>query len=155
MRYWQKCMFWNIWIIIKWKISSRTTTCISNFLSVWWILNELQWSAGLIYSSFFFLIRIMWGGIQSGSTRHVGRWMAYCTCPGWIWWWRIGWNEEWQEKPKYSEKTCPNATLSTTNPTWPGPGSDLAAAVGSQRLTTWAMARPNLQCSGVQLTFQQ
>jgi hypothetical protein len=23
----------------------------------------------------------------------------------------------WQEKPKYSEKTCPSATLSTTNPT--------------------------------------
>jgi hypothetical protein len=23
---------------------------------------------------------------------------------------------------KYSEKTCPNATLSTTNPTWPDPG---------------------------------
>jgi hypothetical protein len=27
-----------------------------------------------------------------------------------------------QWKPKYSEKTCPSATLSTTNPTWPGPG---------------------------------
>jgi hypothetical protein len=24
---------------------------------------------------------------------------------------------EWQGKPKYSEKTCPGATLSTTNPT--------------------------------------
>jgi hypothetical protein len=27
------------------------------------------------------------------------------------------WNEDWQGKPKYSEKTCPGATLSTTNPT--------------------------------------
>jgi hypothetical protein len=27
------------------------------------------------------------------------------------------WNEDWQGKPKYSEKTCPSATLSTTNPT--------------------------------------
>jgi hypothetical protein len=27
-------------------------------------------------------------------------------------------------KPKYSEKTCPSATLSTTNPTWPEPGSN-------------------------------
>jgi hypothetical protein len=33
----------------------------------------------------------------------------------------IGWNEDWQGKPKYSEKTCPSATLSTTNPTWPDP----------------------------------
>jgi hypothetical protein len=29
------------------------------------------------------------------------------------------WNENWQEKSKYSEKTCPSATLSTTNATWP------------------------------------
>jgi hypothetical protein len=42
--------------------------------------------------------------------------LAYCTSP---WWW---WNEDWQGKPKYSEKTCPSATLSTTNPTWLDPG---------------------------------
>jgi hypothetical protein len=35
--------------------------------------------------------------------------------------WPIWWNEDWQRKPKYSEKTCPSATLSTTNPTWPDP----------------------------------
>jgi hypothetical protein len=31
---------------------------------------------------------------------------------------------EWRlaGKPKYSEKTCTSATLSTTNPTWPDPG---------------------------------
>jgi hypothetical protein len=29
------------------------------------------------------------------------------------------WNKDWQGKPKYSEKTCPGATLSTTNPTRP------------------------------------
>jgi hypothetical protein len=27
------------------------------------------------------------------------------------------WNDEWQGKPKYSEKTCPSDALSTTNPT--------------------------------------
>jgi hypothetical protein len=27
-------------------------------------------------------------------------------------------------EPKYSEKTCPSATLSTTNPTWPDLGSN-------------------------------
>jgi hypothetical protein len=27
-------------------------------------------------------------------------------------------------KPKYSEKICSSATLSTTNPTWPDPGSN-------------------------------
>jgi hypothetical protein len=40
-------------------------------------------------------------------------------------WWRLlwnWWNEDWQGKPKYSEKTCHSATLSTTNPTWLDPG---------------------------------
>jgi hypothetical protein len=37
---------------------------------------------------------------------------------------RIWWNEDWQAKPTYSEKTCPSATLSTTKPTWPDPGAN-------------------------------
>jgi hypothetical protein len=68
-----------------------------------------------------FLICIVGGGVQTGSTQQVGHLLAYCTCPGWLWGWRIWWNE-WQGKPKYSENTCPDATLSTTNPTWPVPG---------------------------------
>jgi hypothetical protein len=72
----------------------------------------------------FYLIRIVGGGVQTGSTLHVGHWMAYCTCPGWLWCWRIWWNGDWQGKPKYSDKTFPSATLSTTNPTWPYPGSN-------------------------------
>jgi hypothetical protein len=31
---------------------------------------------------------------------------------------------------KYSEKTCLSATLSTTNPTWPNPGSNLGRRGG-------------------------
>jgi hypothetical protein len=57
--------------------------------------------------------------------------LAYCTCPGWLWWWRTWWNEDWQGKPKYSEKTCPSATLSTTNPTCQTRARTRAAAVGS------------------------
>jgi hypothetical protein len=41
----------------------------------------------------------------------------------WLCVWRNWWNEDWQWKPKYSEKTCPSsATLSTTNPTRLDPG---------------------------------
>jgi hypothetical protein len=76
------------------------------------------------YCPDFFFVRIVGVGVQTGSTRHVGHWMAYCICTGWLWWWTIWWNEDWQGKPKYSEKTCPIATLSTTNPTWPDPGSN-------------------------------
>jgi hypothetical protein len=50
-------------------------------------------------------------------------------------WWLAG-------KPKYSEKICPSATLFTTNPIWPERARTRAAAVGSQRLTAWAMALP-------------
>jgi hypothetical protein len=38
--------------------------------------------------------------------------------------WSSRWNENWKGKPKYSEKTCPSATLFTTNPTWPDLGSN-------------------------------
>jgi hypothetical protein len=86
------------------------------------IIPELYWTSRSKFIFNFFLIRIVGGGVQTRSTRHVGHWMAYCTCPGWLWWWRIWWNEDWKKKPKYSEKTCSSATLSTTNPTWPGPG---------------------------------
>jgi hypothetical protein len=74
---------------------------------------------------FFLILRIVGGGVQTGSTRHRGHLLSYCACPGWLWGWRtIRWNEDWQGKPKYSEKTCPSATFSTTNPTWPDPGSN-------------------------------
>jgi hypothetical protein len=36
--------------------------------------------------------------------------------------WRNWWDADWQGKPKYSEKTCPSDTLSTTNPTRLDPG---------------------------------
>jgi hypothetical protein len=48
----------------------------------------------------------------------------------WGWLWSNWWNEDWQGKPKYSEKTFPSATLSTTNPTWPDPGSNPARRCG-------------------------
>jgi hypothetical protein len=61
------------------------------------------------------------GGVQTESTRHVGHF---------LWERRILRNEDWQGKPKYSEKTCSSATLSTTNPTWPDPGSNPARRNG-------------------------
>jgi hypothetical protein len=36
----------------------------------------------------------------------------------------IGGNEDWQEKPKCPEKTCPSVTFFTTNPTLPDTGSN-------------------------------
>jgi hypothetical protein len=52
-------------------------------------------------------------------------------------------NGFWQGKPKYSEKTCLDATLSTTNPTCQNRARTGDAAVGSQRLTASAVAQPD------------
>jgi hypothetical protein len=49
----------------------------------------------------------------------------------WGWLWSNWWNEDWQGKPKYSEKTCPSAILSTTKPTWPDPRSNPGRRVGN------------------------
>jgi hypothetical protein len=49
-----------------------------------------------------------------------GRWWWW-----WWWWvWSSRWNENWQGKPKYSEKILPSAILSTVNPTWSDLGSN-------------------------------
>jgi hypothetical protein len=59
--------------------------------------------------------------------------------------WSNLWNENWQGKPKYSEKTYPSATLSTTKFHMRPDLEPRTAAVGSQRLTAWAMARPTYE----------
>jgi hypothetical protein len=69
----------------------------------------------------FFLNRLVGCGVQLGPLGTAATDWPIVACPWWLWWWRIWWNEDWQGKPKYSEKTHPSATLSTTNPTWPGP----------------------------------
>jgi hypothetical protein len=52
------------------------------------------------------------------------------------------WNEDWQGKPKYSDKTCPSAICPPQIPHDQTRARTRAAAVGSQRLTAWATARP-------------
>jgi hypothetical protein len=37
-----------------------------------------------LINNIYFLICIVRGGVQTGSTRHVGQLLAYCTCPGWL-----------------------------------------------------------------------
>jgi hypothetical protein len=103
----------------------------------------------------FFNLRIVGGGgggVQTGSTGHRGHLLSYCACPGWLWGWRIiRWNEDWQGNPKYSEKICPSATLSTKNPTWPDPGSNPGRRGGkpaTNRLSYGAALRRISACCG-------
>jgi hypothetical protein len=50
------------------------------------------------------------------------------------------WND-WQGKPKYSEKTCPSAALSTTSPTC-CPYANPGRRGGKPESNRWATARP-------------
>jgi hypothetical protein len=111
--------------------------CVVSLLSSWFTASALVWFSNLnlnLHSG---------GGVQTGSTRHVGHLLAYRTCPTWLWEWRIWWNE-WQGKPKYSEKTCPSATLSTTNPTWPDPGMNPGRQGGKPVTNRFSYGRPTV-----------
>jgi hypothetical protein len=93
----------------------------------------------------FFILFQHWGWSPYWVHSALRPLLAYWTFPGWLWWWRSWCNEGfWQGKPKYSEKTCPDATLPTTNPTYQTRVRTRAAAVGSQRITASAMARTNI-----------
>jgi hypothetical protein len=71
-------------------------------------IKHLVWERG--YISFLLVVRWDWVHLVRRPPAPDERWL-----------WSSRWNENWQGKPKDSEKTCPSATLSTTNLTWPDP----------------------------------
>jgi hypothetical protein len=87
-------------------------------------LHRLRYPGSLINSTFFF-------NLCGGTLGTAATYWPTVPAPddGWWWLWRYWWTEDWQGQPKYSEQTCPSATLSTTNPTWLDPGWTRAAAV--------------------------
>jgi hypothetical protein len=89
--------------------------------SKWWRDMSVR-----MFSLHYFLF-ISWGGVRLSSPG-----TSATICPiiipalddRWWWVWSSRWNENWQGKPKYSEKTCPSAALCTTNPIWSDLGSN-------------------------------
>jgi hypothetical protein len=57
----------------------------------------------------------------------------------WWWMWSSRWNENWQWKPNYSGKTCPSVTFPPQILHDLTSAGTRAAAVGSRRLTAWAI----------------
>jgi hypothetical protein len=72
------------------------------------------------------------------------------------WWWVCSsrWNENWQGKPKYSEKTCPSATLFTTNPTWHDLGSNPGRRYGKPATKCLSYGTANVRLSPLVLCSQ-
>jgi hypothetical protein len=58
------------------------------------------------------------------------------------------WNETDRGKPKYSGKTCPSATLSTTNPTWTDPESN--PGLRGERPATNRLSHGTALCANLQ-----
>jgi hypothetical protein len=72
-----------------------------------------------------FRILVSFGWSETESTWYVAPNSPIVPAPDDRWWmWSSRGNENWQGKPKNSEKICPSATLSTTNPTWFDLGSN-------------------------------
>jgi hypothetical protein len=86
-----------------------------NNIPIFWEMKLQEFQLNREASIFFLFVRWDFG--------YCGHYWPIVPAPGdrWWWLWRNWWNEDWQGKPKYSEKTCPSVILSTTNPTWLDP----------------------------------
>jgi hypothetical protein len=128
-------------ICLKW-VRKTTRNSVSKIGAV------VDGSSWIRVCSVFFIIIISGVGLLALQPL-----LAYCTNPPapddrWWWLWRNWWNEDWLGKPKYSEKTCPSATLSTTNPTWLDPGLNTGRRGGKPATNRLSYGAASLQCYG-------
>jgi hypothetical protein len=99
-----------------------------------------------LLSMFVVRILVSWGVVRmSPLGTSVTNWPIVPAADDRCWWmWSSRWNENWQGNPNYSGKTCPCATLSTTNPTWPELGSNPGRRGRKPATNRLSMARPQL-----------
>jgi hypothetical protein len=106
---------------------NRTSQYVAEFTfstRFWKWDSSTSWECQNTVSITLLIVSLLGGGVQLGPLGTAATDWPIVACPGWLWWWRIWWNEDWQGKAKYSKKTRPSATLFTTNPTWRDPGSN-------------------------------
>jgi hypothetical protein len=93
----------------------------------WYLLDFFLFSLGGVRLSPLGISATIWPIVPAPD----GRW----------WVWSSRWNDDWQGKPKYLEKPAPVPLCPPQNPhdlTW---ALTWTSAVGTRRLTPWAMAR--------------
>jgi hypothetical protein len=95
----------------------------------YWIRYPTISSHGTITAHLLFFFLYCVGGVRmsllgmQATTGHI----VSALDDWWVW---SSWNENWQGKLKYSEKTSPSAILSITDPTWPEVGSNTCSNIG-------------------------
>jgi hypothetical protein len=85
----------------------------------WWVIYRHS-----LYRSSFFFFFVCWGRVRLSPFGMSATNWPIVPAPVDRWVWSSWWNENWQGELKYSEKTCPSAALSITNPTWPDLAGD-------------------------------
>jgi hypothetical protein len=93
----------------------------------------------------FFCFFSFWGWGETGCTWYVGRYLSYCTSPGWWWmmmsveqsvkWPAVETNVLWENLPHCQVVHQKSHKIDRSS----NPGR----RVGNQRLTAWAMAPPS------------
>jgi hypothetical protein len=90
-----------------------------------WCRNHWSTATPFLYAGYVASNVVSWGGVRLSPLGTSATNWPIVPAPDDRWWmWSSRWNKNWHGKPKYSEKTCPSSTLSTTNPTWPDLGSN-------------------------------
>jgi hypothetical protein len=104
---WQKKRFWrfSVWVSVQAPLTFRLFVVFLRFSR---------------YYYYLLLLLVGWDWVSG----YCGHYWPIIPAPDdrWGWLWKNWRNKDWQGKPKYWKKTCPSATLSTTNPTWLYPG---------------------------------
>jgi hypothetical protein len=103
-------------------------------------LSPLCKELSLLVINLFLLIRILGGGVHTGSTRHVGHFWPIIPAPGVCEDGEFGGMKIGRVNKSTRRKPTPEPLCPPQIPNWP----NLGANSGRQRLTTWAMARPIL-----------
>jgi hypothetical protein len=94
------------------------------------------------YYHFILQIHIVGGGVQNGSTRHVGHFWPIVPAPGDCKDGELGGIKIGRGNRSTRRKSAPTPLCPTYIPLDKTRARIGAAAVGNQRLTPWAMARP-------------
>jgi hypothetical protein len=109
-------------------VASRVSHHTQYTVKLLWKTAIIQWSS----LNFFFM---SWRVVRLGPLGTRATSGPIVPVPDGRWVWSSRWNENWQGKPKYSEKTWTSATLPTTNPTWPGLPATNRLSCGTAMIT--------------------